>query len=258
MTTRLLLTSVLGLALATTAAAQDQPGRPAAGQNAPGGARPNARQADPSRIVDRLMQADADGDGRLSKDEMGETRFAAVFDQADADGDGFLTAEEVTTFMASRGPRAGRGGEGGPEGRPARGPQGGPGGPQDAAPAGPSKEAFHEAMERAGRALRGLRRTQFEADTFDRDFTALLELEASLMEARRHVAAVPMSDAAKERFGADQAAYRKSFQLHLAKAMMATLQVEVACLEGESAKAKELVAGILENRNTSHELFEQE
>ena len=37
----------------------------------------------------------------------------------------------------------------------------------------------------------------------------------------------------------------------------ATLNCEMAMLEGDSAKAQELVRGILENRNESHDLFEQ-
>lgn len=256
---RLAAATLLGLALAATAHAQNQPGRPggrpgaAPGQDAPGG-----RQFDPARFVERMMQMDADGDGKLTREEIGEGRFAAAFDTADANGDGSLTTEELTVFMETRGPRGGRGGEGGPEGRPGRGPEGAPAGVPAGVPAGPSKEAFHDAMERSGRALRGLRRTKFEADTFERDLMALIELESSLMEARRNASAVPMSDAAKAKFGTDEAAYRKSFHLHMAKAMIATLNVELALLEGDAAKAKELVDGILENRNESHDLFEQE
>lgn len=258
---RLAAATLLGLALAASAQAQNQPGgRPGAGPGQDGaGGRPGGRQADPSRIIERLMQMDADGNGTLSREEVGESRFAQAFDQADANGDGSLTTEEITVFMASRGPRGPRGDEGGAEGRPGRGGPGAqPAGPQAAAPTGPSKDAFHDAMERAGRALRGLRRTKFEADTFERDLMALLELEAGLMDARKNASAIPMSDAAKAKFGTDEAAYRKSFQLHMAKSMIATLNCEIALLEGDAAKAKELVNGILENRNESHDLFEQE
>ena len=256
--TRFASTALLGLALAATAHAQnpnqDQAGRP--GQE---GGRPGGRQADPSRIVDRLMQSDADGDGKVSREEMGEGRFAAVFDQADANGDGFLTEEEISLFIQSRSNRSQRGSQGGGARRPGQAPGGQtptPGGAA-AAPSGPSEEAFHDAMERAGRALRGLRRTKFEADTFERDLMALLELEASLMDARKNVKAIPMSPAAKAKFGDDTVAYRRSFQLHMAKAMIATLNCEMAMLEGNAAKAQELVRGILENRNESHDLFEQ-
>lgn len=252
---RLAVLALMGLALATTAHAQNEPGRPGrpgAGQEGPGG-----RQIDPSRFVDRMMQMDANGDGKLSRDEIGESRFAALFDQADGDGDGLLASEEIMIFMENRNGRGQRGPQRGrrterPDGRPSEAPT------QEAEkPSGPSKEAFMEAMDRAGRALRGLRRTSFEADTFERDFMALLELESSLMDARRHTSAIAMSQAAREKFGTDQAAYQRSFQLHMAKALMATIQVEMAVLEGDSAKAKELVRGILENRNESHELFEQ-
>ena len=249
--------SLLGLALAATAHAQNpnqnQPGR--SGQD---GGRPGGRQADPSRIVDRLMQSDADGDGKVSREEMGEGRFAAVFDQADANGDGFLTEDEISLFIQSRSSRGQRGSQAGGARRPGQAPGGqGTTPAAAAAPSGPTEAGFNKAMDRAGRALRGLRRTKFEADTFERDLMALLELEASLMDARKNVKAVPMSDAAKAKFGDDTVAYRRSFQLHMAKAMIATLNCEMAMLEGDSAKAQELVRGILENRNESHDLFEQ-
>jgi len=255
--TRLAAAALLGLTVSATASAQQggpQGGRGpgAAGQN---GDRPG-RQFDPAMAARRFMQMDANGDGKLSKDEAGDGPGSRLFPEMDADGDGFVTTEEITVFFENRPARGGGRGPG--MDRPGRGAGGGAGGgARQAEPAGPSKEAFHEAMERAGRALRGLRRTSFEADTFERDFGALLELESTLMEARRNVAAIEMSDAAKAKFGDDQTAYRRSFQLHMAKALMATLQVEMAVLEGNAAKAKELVGGILENRNESHDLFEQ-
>ncbi len=254
---RLAAAAFLGLALSAAAHAQNEPGQPGRGPGAAGqdGERPR-RQVDPAMAARRFMQMDANGDGKLSKEEAGDGPGARLFPQMDTDGDGFVTTEEITVFFANR---PARGGDRGPGmERPGRGEgPGGPGGPQ-AAPAGPSKEAFHDAMERAGRALRGLRRTSFEADTFERDFGALLELEATIVEARRNASAIEMSDAAKAKFGDDRVAYQRSFQLHMTKALMATLQVEMAVLEGNGAKAKELVNGILENRNESHDLFEQE
>ncbi len=238
-----LIVIVASLALAYTAHGQNRPERPGAGQDGAGG-RPGGRQADPSRFVERIMRSDTDGDGRLSRDELSEGRFIAVFDQADANGDGFLEPKEITIFVAARGPRGGRPGEGRP------------GDDAPKAETGPSQKAFEDAMDQAGRALRGLRRTSFKPDTFDRDLKALLDLESSLIEARRHIAAVPMSEAAKAKFGSDRAAYQRSFQLHMVKSLMATLEVEMAMLEGDTTKAKEGVKTMLDSRNESHDIFE--
>ena len=229
----------------------DRPGdRPGIGQE--DGGRRGGRQADPARIVERMMRADTDGDGRLSREELAGGRFIAVFDQADANGDGYLEAKEVTLFIQNRAPRGGR-----------PGMQGRPGGRPDApAPTppsdpGPSEKAFVDAMDRAGKALRGLRRTAFDADTFDRDLKALLDLETSLIDARRNIAAVPMSDAARAKFGSDRIAYQRAFQIHMVTSLMETLEIEIAMLQGDAAKAKAGVVKLLESRNESHDLFER-
>jgi hypothetical protein len=52
------------------------------------------------------MQFDADGDGRLSREEAPE-RMLASFAEIDANGDGFLDAEELAARRAQRGPRSG-------------------------------------------------------------------------------------------------------------------------------------------------------
>lgn len=231
--------------------AQNEPerprSRPGAGQEAPGG-RPGGRQADPARVADRMMRADTDKDGRLSREELSGGRFIAVFDQADANGDGFLEAKEVTLFIQNRAPRGGRPGMEGRPGTPAATPP---------KASGPSEQAFVDAMDRAGKALRGLRRTAFDADTFDRDLKALLDLESSLIDARRNIAAVPMSDAAREKFGSDRTAYQRAFQIHMVTSLMETLEIEMAILKGDPEKAKQGVAKLLESRNKSHDLFEQ-
>lgn len=246
---------VLPLLCAGVADAQSDPNRP----DRPGtsqrqdGDRPrgdrasrSGRQASPSQLTSRLMRMDTDGDGRLSRDEVGETRFAVAFDTADANGDGYLTKEEITLFVQTRRP-------GGPQG--ARGDRPDVSPPNEAAAKDP-RQAFDEAMSIGGRALRGLRRTKFEADTFERDLDAVLALQTGLFEARRHLAAIPMSAAAREKFGGDEASYRRSFQRHLATSLLAGLQLEIAILDGDATAASEIVQRIVEDRNRSHDLFE--
>lgn len=99
-------------------------GGPGAGGPREGGQRgPGRGQFNPEQLLERLMQMDKDSDGKLSKEEMGDSRLAAMFERADSDSDGFLTKEELTA-MFNRGPGRGEGG-------PAEGGRGrgmGPGG----------------------------------------------------------------------------------------------------------------------------------
>lgn len=74
-------------------------------------------QFDPEQILQRVMQRDKDGDGKLSKEELGESRMAAMFERVDTDKDGFLTKEELTASFSrgpgQGGPGRGEGGQGG-------------------------------------------------------------------------------------------------------------------------------------------------
>ncbi|OYW15587.1 MAG: hypothetical protein B7Z55_14975, partial [Planctomycetales bacterium 12-60-4] len=80
-------------------------GRPAGG---PPGTPPNGSSAggrpsfDPMAMFQRM---DANGDGKLAKDEWSE-RFAANAPAMDKDGDGAISKDEFTTGMANR-PRGG-------------------------------------------------------------------------------------------------------------------------------------------------------
>ena len=267
MNTRMLRFAALGLlsaALSTPAIAQNgnQPGRPGqggnAGQQQPGqgqdGNRPQQgrgnRGGNPEMIADRMMQADTDGDGKVSKAEANGGNAQRMFDQADADGDGYITRVEIITFIESRAGNRG-GGRGDDMARP--------GGDQAAGPAKPvdPKEAFHDAMETSGRALRGLRRAKFDGPSKETDLAAIRVIQSSLIIAKQHTAAIPMSDAAKAKFGTDAKAYQMAFQLDLIKAIMGTLEVEMAILQGDAEKAKAAVANIVTVRSESHDIFEQ-
>ena len=84
--------------------------RPQRGPGGPGGGGGGRRGFDP-------MQFDADGDGKVSREEAPE-QMAEFFDRIDTNGDGFMDEEEFAARRAARG--GGRGGDGGGEDRPER------------------------------------------------------------------------------------------------------------------------------------------
>lgn len=67
--------------------------------------RGNTRSAG-SELVARLMRMDRNGDGQLTKDEVGE-RFRPLIERADANKDGFATKEEIEASAATESPPAG-------------------------------------------------------------------------------------------------------------------------------------------------------
>lgn len=96
------------------------------GPGGPGGfGGPAGPGGGPEAMVARLMENDANGDGKLSQEELPERMAARMMERADEDGDGFLSKEEIEkSIPAGRGGfgRGGRGagraeGEGAPEGR---------------------------------------------------------------------------------------------------------------------------------------------
>ena len=94
------------------------PGGDQAGRGGPGRAMDSSGSRS-SEMVDRMMGMDRNGDGKLSKSEVGE-RMQGLITRADRDKDGFVTREELVGMSGGRGvdprgvdPRGGdpRGGE---------------------------------------------------------------------------------------------------------------------------------------------------
>jgi hypothetical protein len=86
----------------------------------------------------RLMKFDANGDGKLTKEELTDKRLQPLFERADANQDGIATREELSAALSrdAAGPRRPGGEDGPPDGAP--GPRGGARGrgPEGRAPEG--------------------------------------------------------------------------------------------------------------------------
>jgi EF hand len=91
-----------------------------AGDGRSASARTKTSSAD--NLVARLLQFDANKDGKLTRAEVTDERLKRLFNRADTNHDGVVSKQELTT-LAAREPAGGRGGFGGPGG-----PGGGPGG----------------------------------------------------------------------------------------------------------------------------------
>jgi len=87
----------------------------------------NTNKARIDSLESRVMQFDANKDGKLTKAEVTDERLQRLFDRADADHDGIVTKQELTA-LAAREPAGGRGGFGAPGGPGSFGGTGGPGG----------------------------------------------------------------------------------------------------------------------------------
>ena len=117
-------------------------------------------------------------------------------------------------------------------------------------------EAFEKAMESASTALRSLRRSKFNPDAQADNLKAIQKLEMALLTAKANMDSINMSPNAKTKFGTDKKAYHTAFRTDLIKALMTSLQLEMAILTNDTEKAKELFRNLGEIRNSSHDLFE--
>ncbi|MFM7261385.1 MAG: hypothetical protein ACKO3W_12355 [bacterium] len=253
-----LITTFLALSLSSVAFAQDgapPPGGPGGGaggqggqggEGGQGGQRPGGRggQVDPAQMVERMMGMDANGDGKLSRDEMPPMLVERILERADTNKDGFVERAELEVIAKEGGALRGGG-------------QAGPGGGRGGA-AGGAPMNMEGAMKQANAALRTLRASALDSSTQKADLEAVQRLQMGLVGAKGGIASVPMSDAAKAKFGEDKAAYEREFRKTMLASIMLSFEVEKAILEGDGARAKATLEKLHDSEETGHELFQRE
>lgn len=234
------------LALAQTTPPATPPAPPPPGQGGP----PANAPRDGSQLVDRMMAADANGDGKLSKDELGG-RADRIFEVADTNGDGFLERTEIVVFAQNQ-PRQGPGGERGPGGPP------GEGGREGRRGGGGQPMSLEGAMKQANRAMRSLKDSAFDTSSRASDLEQVQTLTVALVNAKGMGGSTPMSKAAKAKFGDDKAAFQTSFRQHMITAITEALALESAILAGKSADAKAAFGRVHAAEEAGHQLFAEE
>lgn len=224
---------------------QVAPGQP--GQPGQDGQRPGMRggQVDPAQMVERLMNMDQNGDGKLSRDEMPPMLVERIFERADTNKDGFVERTELEVIAKEGGALRGMGGQGGQGGQGRGGAAGG----------APNMEA---SMKQANGAFRALRASALDASTQKADLEAVQRLQMGLVASKGAAAVVPMSDAAKAKFGEDKAAYEREFRKAMITSIMTAFEIENAILSGNTAAAKAALEKLHESEESGHKLFQKD
>lgn len=206
-----------------------------------GSPRPGAAEA----FADRMMTSDANKDGKLSLEEMDAQYGQSLMDRADANKDGLLTRDELIGLINARIAAS----VGAVQDRDADQSEG-----EEVA----EEVSYHDAMEQAGRGLRGLRRSPMDETSRTKDIEAVHSLQMGLLMAKSRVDTVEMSENARKIFGSDSHAQHTAMRLALIKVLIKSLELENALAEGNTEGAKEAYGAIGEMRAEAHDLFEPE
>jgi hypothetical protein len=196
-------------------------------------------------MVERLMNMDQNGDGKLSRDEMPPMLVERIFERADTNKDGFVERTELEVIAKEGGALRGMGGQGGQGGQGRGGAAGG----------APNMEA---SMKQANGAFRALRASALDASTQKADLEAVQRLQMGLVASKGAAAAIPMSDAAKAKFGEDKAAYEREFRKAMITSIMTAFEIENAILAGNTAAAKAALEKLHESEESGHQLFQKD
>ena len=237
------LAGVVALSIGSLALAQQDgtfpPGGPG-GQDAP---RPG-RGGDPAQMVERMMQQDANGDGKLAKDELPGPLAERIFERADTNKDGFVDKTELEAFAKAGGMRGGQGGAGGGQGAAAGGQGAG------------RAINLEGSMKQINGAYRALNASAMDAASKSADLEAVQRMQSAIFAAKGGAGSLRMSAAAKAKFGEDKAAFEAAFRKAMLETAKLSIELEMAILDGKGAEAKALVKKIHDTEESGHALFQ--
>lgn len=237
------LAGVVALSIGSLALAQQDgtfpPGGPG-GQDAP---RPG-RGGDPAQMVERMMQQDANGDGKLAKDELPGPLAERIFERADTNKDGFVDKTELEAFAKAGGMRGGQGGAGGGQGAGAGGQGAG------------RVVNLEGSMKQINGAYRALNASAMDAASKSADLEAVQRMQSAIFAAKGGAGSLRMSAAAKAKFGEDKAAFEAAFRKAMLETAKLSIELEMAILDGKGAEAKALVKKIHDTEESGHALFQ--
>lgn len=226
------LVSFLALSFASLAVAQQDGTFPPGGPGGPGGQDGQRPRMDPAQMLERM---DANGDGKLAKDEVPPQLAERMFERSDTNKDGFLDKTELEA-MAKAG--AQRGGQAGGQ----RGGQGG------------APMNLEGAMKQMNGAYKALKASAFDAASKAADLEAVQRLQMSAIGAKGGVATLKMTDAASKKY-ADKAAFEAAYRRKMIETAQVAINLELAILDGKSAEAKALVTKLHDLEESGHEVF---
>lgn len=200
-----------------------------------------------AQFIERLMQNDANGDGKLSAEELPPAMSERLLGRADTNSDGFIDRAELEAAMregviGARGNRSGAGTGAGPAG--------------DRPGAGGAAPSVGGAMRQVGRAMRGLKESAFDAASRKSDLDLVQQAQMGLVGSKNGAAALRMSDAARARFGEDRAGFETAFRTQMLDAMVQSIELERALLSGNGDAARAALAKMSAAQEAGHELFQ--
>ena len=200
-----------------------------------------------AQLIDRLMQGDANGDGKLSAEELPPAMSERLLGRADANSDGLIERSELDTavrdgVIGARGNRGGAGAGAGPAG--------------DRMGAGGPSQGVGGAMRQVGRAVRGLKESAFDAASRKSDLDLVQQAQMGLVGSKSNAAALRMSDSARGRFGEDRASFETAFRAQMLDAIAQSIELERALLAGNGDAARAAFAKMNTAQEAGHELFQ--
>jgi hypothetical protein len=197
-----------------------------------------------AQLIERLMQSDANGDGKLSAEELPPAMSERLLGRADANSDGLIERSELETAVRDGviGARGNRGGAGA-----------GAGGDRPGAGGAPSVGG---AMRQVGRAMRGLEESAFDAGSRKSDLDLVQQAQMGLVGSKNGMASLRMSESARARFGEDRASFETAFRAQMLDAIAQSIELERALLAGNGDAARAALAKMNAAQEAGHELFQ--